>query len=107
MHNAEILVPITLFAAVFGILYVYLNTRNKERMSMIEKGADPSLFAMKPRKGTGLKFGMLLAGVAIGIFAGALLDQYTTLKEEVAFFSMIFLFGGLSLIFHFLSRNDT
>jgi len=33
----EILIPITMFAAIFGIFYVFLTTRNKERLSMIEK----------------------------------------------------------------------
>ena len=35
---------IAFFAMVFGIAYVYYTTRNKERMALIEKGADASLF---------------------------------------------------------------
>ena len=35
---------IALFAAIFGIMYVYYTTRHKERMALIEKGADASLF---------------------------------------------------------------
>ena len=35
---------IALFATVFGIMYVHYTTRNKERMALIEKGADASLF---------------------------------------------------------------
>jgi hypothetical protein len=34
--EAEILIPISLFAMVFGI--VYLAIRRKERMALIEKG---------------------------------------------------------------------
>jgi hypothetical protein len=35
---------IALFATIFGIMYVHYTTRNKERMALIEKGADASLF---------------------------------------------------------------
>ena len=38
--NAEILIPISLFLAIFGIIYLYLSTRNKERLALIEKGVD-------------------------------------------------------------------
>jgi hypothetical protein len=34
---------IALFATVFGIMYVHYTTRNKERLALIEKGADASL----------------------------------------------------------------
>ena len=40
----EILVPIALFAMIFGIVYVGASTRHKQVMAMIEKGADPALF---------------------------------------------------------------
>lgn len=95
----EILIPLGLFASVFGILYVYLTARNRERMSMIDKGVDPSIFTTKKNYANlTLKFGMLLVGVALGILVGSLIDEYTTLPEEVGYFSMIFLFGGLALI---------
>ena len=35
---------IALFATVFGIMYVFYTTRNKERLALIDKGADASLF---------------------------------------------------------------
>jgi len=105
MHE-EILIPLALFAAIFGIVYVYLSTRNKERMSMIEKGADASMFAHKKNyTGMTLKFGMLLVGVALGILVGSLIDEYTTLPEEVGYFSMIFLFGGAALIANSVIEN--
>ncbi len=95
----EILIPLALFASIFGILYVYFTARNRERMSMIEKGVDPSIFTRKRSySNMTLKFGMLLVGVSLGILIGSLIDEYTTLPEEVAYFSMIFLFGGLALI---------
>lgn len=95
----EILIPLALFGSIFGILYVYLTARNRERLSMIEKGVDPSIFTSKRNYANmTLKFGMLLVGVSLGILVGSLIDELTTLPEEVGYFSMIFLFGGLALI---------
>ena len=34
----EVLIPLIVFSSIFGMVYVYLNTRNKERLSLIEKG---------------------------------------------------------------------
>ena len=100
MPIAEILIPLIVFSSIFGIFYVWITARNKERMSMIEKGADASLFATKKRSFTNitLKIGMLAVGIGIGILAGSLIDHYTELYAEVAYFSMIFLFGGLFLV---------
>ena len=96
----EVLIPLIVFASIFGIAYVFLNTRNKERLSLIEKGADASLFATKKnhRSNLTLKFGMLAVGIGIGILIASLLESYTVLDEEVAYPSMIFLFGGLFLV---------
>ncbi len=97
---------ITLIIAfsIFGVIYVWISTRNKERMALIEKGADASLFATKKKSFSNitLKFGMLATGVGLGILIGALLVEYTRLIEPVAYFSMIFIFGGTGLIINAL-----
>ena len=87
-------------AVIFGVLYVYYTTRNRERMSLIEKNADPSILKSESNGGFRLfpiKLGMLLMGIGIGILFGSILHATTVLQEEVAFFSMIFLFGGAGL----------
>ena len=98
--NPDVIVPVVMFACVFGILYVYFTTRNRERMAMIEKGADPSLFRNPNRGGRStLKFGLLFVGVSLGILMGAVLStSFPNMREETANFSMIFLFGGIALI---------
>jgi len=95
-----VLIPLIVFSSIFGIAYVFLNTRNKERLSLIEKGADASLFATKKnhRSNLTLKFGMLAVGIGIGILIASILESYTILDDEVAYPSMIFLFGGLFLV---------
>ncbi len=96
----SVLIPLIVFSSIFGIAYVFLNTRNKERLSLIEKGADASLFATKKnhRSNLTLKFGMLAVGIGVGILIASILETYTILNEEVAYPSMIFLFGGLFLV---------
>lgn len=91
-----VLVPISLIAGVFLSIYFYLKARTRERMAMIEKGIyEPN----KPATGfQTLKWGLVCIGVAVGLFAGNLLKNLTSIEEEVAYFSMVLLFGGLALI---------
>ncbi|WKK66630.1 DUF6249 domain-containing protein [Lutimonas zeaxanthinifaciens] len=95
-----VLIPLIVFASIFGVFYIFLSTRNKERMALIEKGADASLFQSKKthRSNLTLKFGMLAVGIGIGILVASLIETYTVMDEEVAYPSMIFLFGGLFLV---------
>ena len=105
---------IALFATVFGIMYMFYTTRNKERLALIEKGAEASLFNTgKDSKGFinwskfTLKVGMLFMGIALGIVAGALLSQADVFIEGANFTSMIFFFGGLSLVlFYVIDRKS-
>jgi hypothetical protein len=106
---------IALFATVFGIYYVHYTTRNKERMALIEKGADASLFntgkegnrsSLNWGKIT-LKIGMLFMGIALGIIVGAILSNAGVLNEGANYPAMIFFFGGLSLVlFYVIDRKN-
>jgi uncharacterized membrane protein len=106
---------IALFATVFGIYYVHYTTRNKERMALIEKGADASLFntgkegnrsSLNWGKFT-LKIGMLFMGIALGIIVGAILSNAGVLNEGANYPAMIFFFGGLSLVlFYVIDRKN-
>jgi hypothetical protein len=100
--NTEFLIPIAFFAMVYGI--VYLLVRRKERVALIEKGADASIFESS-KQPSSLKWGLLLVGIGTGILLGKILAVYTTLQEEPAFFSMICLFGGIGLIIYHLIAN--
>jgi hypothetical protein len=102
--EAGILVPIAFFAMVFGIVYIVI--RKKERMLLIQRGADTSAFESKKTETGNLKWGLLFLGVGIGILLGRVFAAYTCLGEEASYFSMICLFGGLSLvIYHFIARQ--
>jgi hypothetical protein len=105
--QVEILVPLAFFALIFGSWYVYVTTRNKERLALIEKGASPELFKSKADPNSGyniFKLGLFLIGIAIGIVGGYFLTE-GGMEEEPAYFSMIFLFGGIGLVVSYLLQN--
>ncbi|WP_317900105.1 DUF6249 domain-containing protein [Aurantibacillus circumpalustris] len=104
---ADILVPISFFLIVFGIAYLFLSTRNKERLALIEKGVDASVF-MKGRSSGGsfykvvlLNIALLLMGIGIGIFVGLILSTYTALNSEAVYPSVIFTTAGAALFIGF------
>jgi F0F1-type ATP synthase membrane subunit c/vacuolar-type H+-ATPase subunit K len=112
----EVLVAfIAFFATVFGIYYVSVTTRNKERMALIDKGADASFFntGKEGQKSLfnwnklTLKIGMLLMGIGIGIIVGSILDSMQVMPRGSDYTSMIFVFGGLSLVlFYLIDRKN-
>lgn len=106
---------IAFFATVFGIYYVRITTRNKERMALIEKGADASLFNTGQEGQNSLfnwnkmtlKLGMFFMGIALGIIVGAILAEAGVLYEGADYPAMIFFFGGLSLVlFYIVDRKS-
>lgn len=102
-----VFVPLAFFALVFGSLYIFFTTRNKERLALIEKGADPELFKSKAGTNSGhgsFKFGLFCIGIALGIIAGYFLSE-AGMQEVSAYFSMIFLFGGIALVISFFLQK--
>ncbi|MCY1384550.1 hypothetical protein D9M69_728200 [compost metagenome] len=88
--------------------YIFFTARHRERMSIIDKGVDPSLFVSKGKSGTmfTLKLGMLAVGVSLGIIAAMILDEiFDNLHVEPVVIAMILLFGGASLIINFLIES--
>jgi hypothetical protein len=101
----ELISFLAFFGTIFGIAYVFLTTRNKERLALIEKGVEASLFNTKGSKFSIAKFilniALLFIGIGIGIFLGNYLSINLDMKEEVAIPSMLFVFGGLGLVVGF------
>ena len=100
-----ILIPLTVFACIFGVVYIFLTTRNKERLALIEKGASADLFSMESSGKLMLKIGVLSIGVAVGILCANLLSKANLLDEKVACPAMIFLFAGIALVATHLFAN--
>lgn len=104
---AEILIPMSFFFAVFGVFYLYLSTRNRERLALIEKGVDASIF-MPGGKGKSpfhkvflLNFALLLMGIGVGTFIALLLTTYTSLNQEGIYPASIFTMAGVALFVGF------
>lgn len=104
----DVLIPLIVFGSLFGIVFVYLSTRNKERLALIEKGADAKLFNSGRTYSFGqvvLNLALLAIGIGVGVLIGALFEQ-GGLEEGVAYTSCIFIFGGIGLmISFFLNRK--
>ncbi len=103
----DIVVPVSLFLMIFAIAYVYYTTRNKERLALIEKGADPKLFKREPQGShyANFKWGLFMIGIAIGVFLGAMFEEYTSLDHGPMYTSMILICGGIALILAYLLQK--
>lgn len=100
-----ILIPLSLFLAIFGIVYLYLSTRNKERLALIEKGADANIFRKSGnsfQKIIILNLALLLMGIGIGVFMALILSTYTALNENALYPASIFTMAGISLFIGFI-----
>jgi hypothetical protein len=109
-----IFMSVSICAVIFGMRYM----RNRENMSMIEKGLDPNIKPERPRPAPfrSLKMGLLLVGAGLGLFGAYLLDntllyrvghyvskwdndEFRTNGANVAlYFALIAIGGGLGLI---------
>ncbi len=101
------------FATIILSWYFYLKARNKERMALIEKGADVSeIFSRQEVKirFPWLKIGILISGISLGVIAVAIftltLDSSKVGMNTGPFVLMGgVLFGGISMIIaHFVDR---
>lgn len=100
----DFLIILVIFASLFGIIFVIAAARNRERMAMIEKGVNPKDFMSdrKPNSYGILKWALLLVGLGFGLFIGSLLETYTRIQEEPAYFASALFFGGLGLFLSFM-----
>lgn len=99
METETLAIMIPIIAVIGGIvMIVYLRKyENQERMAMIDKGVDPSVFTRKARNTSGaLRAALLLIGAGIGLLLGYALDRAFDM-EQVGYFSMLLIFGGTGL----------
>jgi hypothetical protein len=103
----EVIIFIALFSVIFGIAYLYFSTRNKERLALIEKGMDASVFL----KGRGssqpiwkvliVNMALLLMGIGAGVMLGGILAQVGGVDGDIAMPGSIFLLAGTGLLIGF------
>ena len=100
----EILVPLIVFSTMFGVVYVAITARHRQRMAMIEKGIKPSEMQSTRDPYSSLKFGMVAVGVGLGLFLGKLVSVNLMVDESnkaLPYLMMVALCAGLALIANF------
>jgi len=108
MDAGEVLIPITMFAGGFAMIFGIVYLRTRQNLAMIEKGMNPKEFANRPAPYKNLKWALLLIGAGVGLFLAYLMDNYmlpTQLNkfghhgdENVPiYFALIAIGGGLGL----------
>lgn len=110
--GAEVIVIIVFWAVIFGIAYLYFSTRHKERLALIEKGVDASVF-VKGREYTQpiwkvliLNLALLLMGIGAGVVLGGLLSEVAGVHEHIAMPGSIFMLAGTGLLIgFFITKN--
>lgn len=91
-----IMLPIIIALGAFVMMVYIRKYDNIERMAIIDKGLSPDLFKKERSTSGALRASLLLMGAGMGLLMGYWLDRAFDM-EEVAYFSMIFIFGGLGL----------
>lgn len=103
----DVLVPMSFFLLVFGIVYVFLSIRNKERLALIEKGVDASVFTNEKRNAViiariiVLNLALLVMGIGLGIFVAIFLGRNTNLNIPLVYPASTCTMAGLALLIGF------
>ena len=98
----EIAIMAIIFGSIFGVFYLYISSRNKERLALIEKGADASIFNLSKKAGSSwkvivLNLAFLLMGIGLGVLLASILDEYSSLEDDAIYPALIFLMAGAGL----------
>jgi hypothetical protein len=91
-----VMVPIIGSIGLFITIIYIRKFQNLERMAIIEKGLNPDIFKKESSSAGTLRGAMLLLGAGLGLLMGYWLDRSFDM-EEVGYFAMLFIFGGLGL----------
>jgi len=91
-----IMIPIISIIGSFIVIIYIRKFQNMERMAIIDKGLDPGIFKRESSSAGTLRGALLLMGAGLGLLMGYWLDRSFDM-EEVGYFSMLLIFGGLGL----------
>jgi len=90
-----ILLIVLVLLTIFGIVYIYVTSKSKERLALIEKGMDPNLASSD----FWLQVGIIGGGAALGLITDGILNTgYGPL--------MAILFSGAGLVIYNVIRRN-
>ncbi|MEX2485691.1 MAG: DUF6249 domain-containing protein [Brumimicrobium sp.] len=97
MNLVSLLIPIALFAMIFGIVYIAITASNRQKIAMIEAGMNPN--DKDEDEFSPWSNGYLFVFVPLGIILGNVLAHYTNFlgAGELGLLGA-FLFGGLGML---------
>lgn len=106
MDITGIIAIIFTFSTIFGVVYVVMTTRHRERLAMIERGMNPDEGSRKPDPERSLKNGLELIAVAIGLGCGYLLNIYTDIQRPWVYIGpVLFCVGVVMMLLYFRSKK--
>lgn len=101
-----VLLPIIITLGAFAMVVYLRKFQNMERMMIIEKGLAPDMFRKERMTNSTIRWSLLLIGVGIGFLIGYWLDRSFDM-DDVGYFSMLFIFGGLGLgLAYFIEERE-
>ncbi|MBE0640377.1 MAG: hypothetical protein IH598_17835 [Bacteroidales bacterium] len=101
----EILVPLGFFGMIVAI--VYIQARKKVQLTLIQHKMDAAMLKTDKDANGALKFGLIMVGISVGILLGNILTSVYNMQDEVAYFSMVLIFGGISLlVYYFMMKKE-
>ena len=89
-------------ASFVAVIYLLVNSRHKVRMALIQHGKEASIFKENKSGASGLKYGLLMLGIGLGIFMGMIIESLFQTDSPVPHFSMMLIMGGAGLIVYYL-----
>ncbi|MBP9104104.1 MAG: hypothetical protein KBF82_09590 [Chitinophagaceae bacterium] len=109
MDAGEVLIPVTMFAGGFAMIFGIYYLKTRQNLAMIEKNMNPKQFANRPAPYKNLKWALLLIGAGAGLFLAYLLDNYVLYQQHSnghmdhgqnvpIYFALIAIGGGLGLL---------
>ena len=107
MDGGEALIPITMFAGGFAMIFGIYYLKTRQNLAMIEKNMNPREHADRPAPYKNLKWALLLIGAGVGLFLAYILDNYVLYQSfrtrydsdhnAPIYFALIAIGGGLGL----------
>ncbi len=91
-----VLLIVLVLLTVFGIFYLYITSKSKERMALIEKGMNPNL----ARSDFWIQIGIIAAGASSGLILGGYLPTKFGYGPLIAI-----MFAGIGLVVYNIYRK--